>query len=124
MTPNDDRSLECLPVLPSLNLGETEDFYTQKLGFGTIYKDKTYLILRREEMELHFWLAANRELCENSSVYIRGGRIDELHAEFSKNNLKHLSELQLREWDMEEFYVHDPHGNLLKFGRIPVKEDA
>ena len=124
MTPKSDQSIECLPVLPSLDLGETEKFYTQKLGFGTHYQDKTYLILRRQELELHFWLAPSRELCENSAVYIRGGRIDELHAEFSKNNLEHLTELRLRDWGMEEFYLHDPHGNLLKFGRIPVMEDA
>ena len=124
MTKSNDRNLECLPVLPSLDLDETEEFYTQKLGFGVIYKDQNYLIFRREELELHFWLASSRELCENTSVYIRGERIDELQAEFSKNNLEHLTELRVREWNMEEFYVHDPHGNLLRFGRIPATSDA
>jgi len=114
-----DQSVECLPVLPSLNLEETKAFYVDRLGFGIIHDDETYLILRREEMELHFWLAPDRQLCENSSVYIRGGRVDELHKEFSTKKLERLSEFSLRDWNMEEFYLHDPHGNLLRFGRIP-----
>jgi len=30
-----------------------------------------------------------------------------------------LSALELRPWNMEEFFIHDPHGNLLRFARIP-----
>ena len=31
--------------------------------------------------------------------------------------LPRFTPLANRPWGMQEFYVHDPHGNLLKFGR-------
>lgn len=117
----DDR-VEVLPVLPSLSLAESRDFYREKLGFTEIvYEGADYLIVRRDflghRMEIHFWLADDRRLCESSGLYIRGGGIDALHAEFSGRDLPKLSPMSVRPWGMEEFYVWDPHGNLLKFGR-------
>lgn len=112
--------LETLPVLPSLDLDETFAFYRDKLGFSDTpgHKDETYLIVTRPDIELHFWKTDRRDFCENSSVYIRGGEIDELHAEFREQGIERLTDLMVRSWGMEEFYVHDPHGNLLRFGRI------
>jgi catechol 2,3-dioxygenase-like lactoylglutathione lyase family enzyme len=119
----DDR-VEILPILPSLNIAETRDFYRDFLGFETIvYEAADYLIIARifagHRMELHFWLKDDRALCEKSAIYIRGGGIDVLHAEFTERKLPKLTPMTVRPWDMEEFYVFDPHGNLLKFGRIP-----
>ena len=119
----DDR-VEVLPILPSLDIAETRDFYRTYLGFETIgYEAEDYLIISRmfvgHRMELHFWLTDDRALCEKSAIYIRGGGIDVLHAEFSARNLPKLTPMTVRPWNMEEFYVFDPHGNLLKFGRIP-----
>jgi catechol 2,3-dioxygenase-like lactoylglutathione lyase family enzyme len=119
----DDR-VEVMPILPSLDIAETRDFYRDYLGFDTIvYEAGDYLILSRmfagHRMELHFWLADDRALCEKTAIYIRGGGIDALHAEFSAHNLPKLTPMTIRPWNMEEFYVFDPHGNLLKFGRIP-----
>jgi hypothetical protein len=116
---NPDR-VEVLPVLPSLDIGETFAFYHGELGFDTVvYQTTEYLILRRGEMELHFWLTDDRSLCERTSVYLRGGGIGALHAEYSARDIKSLTSLEIRPWNMEEFYIHDPHGNLLRFGRIP-----
>lgn len=122
MEPGDDpERLECLPVLPSLNLPETKTFYQEKLGLSVlVFEDETYLILRGHGVELHFWLTDEREFCENSSVYIRGGSIDTLFELFSSRQLERLSDFTVRPWNMKEFYVHDPHGNLLRFGRIPT----
>lgn len=122
LTP-DDR-VEVLPMLPSLSIAESRDFYKEFLGFDEIvYEDKDYLIIRRDflgsPMEMHFWLTDDRKICEVSAVYIRGGGIDALHAEFAARKTPRLSPMTVRPWNMEEFYVWDPHGNLLKFGRIP-----
>jgi catechol 2,3-dioxygenase-like lactoylglutathione lyase family enzyme len=119
----DDR-VEVLPILPSLDIAATRDFYRTFLGFtDVVYEDPDYLIMRRDfagsPMELHFWRADDPSLCERSAIYIRGGGIDALHQEFSGRATPSLSEMTLRPWNMEEFYVWDPHGNLLKFGRIP-----
>ena len=118
----DDDRVEVLPMLPSLSIAESRDFYRDSLGFDEIvYEDGDYLIIRRsfvgQRMEIHFWRTDDRTLCEASGVYIRGGGIDVLYDEFRQRDLPKLSPLSVRPWGMEEFYVWDPHGNILKFGR-------
>jgi catechol 2,3-dioxygenase-like lactoylglutathione lyase family enzyme len=109
-----------IPILPSPDIEATKAFYTQSLGFEAIYHvAEQYLIVRRNEMEIHFWYTADRALPEVSSCYIRGGEIAALHAEFSNRGVKKLSPFEVRLWNMKEFYVHDPHGNLLRFGCAP-----
>ena len=115
---------EVLPVLTSLNIEETQRFYSDCLGFDQfIYQAQDYLILRRAHMELHFWVTDNRAHCEISGIYIRGGGIYALYEEFAANKVPSLSPFKLRPWKMMEFYIWDPHGNLLKFGRVPEEDD-
>jgi catechol 2,3-dioxygenase-like lactoylglutathione lyase family enzyme len=119
MSGDPDR-IEVMPVLPSLDIGESKAFYQDALGFDRIiYETADYLILRRGDIELHFLRTDDRKLCENSSIYLRGGGIGALHAEYRAKDIPRLSDLEVRPWNMEEFYIHDPHGNLLRFGRIP-----
>ncbi|MDX5592690.1 VOC family protein [Pseudovibrio sp. SPO723] len=127
-----DQEIEVLPNLPSLNLSETKTFYQGMLGFDrVIYEDQNTLILRRKTWEIHFWLCRNKEICNNSSLYVRGQGIDNLYQEFTKAGLSkdgasepRLSSFELRPWNMKEFYIHDPHGNLLKFGRAPNEAET
>lgn len=107
-----------IPVLASLNIEESERFYVGKLGFCAIYEDAQYLIVRRDQMEIHFWLAEDRIFPENTSCYIRGGQILDLHAELAAKGIERLSEIALKPWGMMEFHLHDPHGNLLRFGAV------
>jgi catechol 2,3-dioxygenase-like lactoylglutathione lyase family enzyme len=108
----------CIPILASLNLEETLRFYTEQLGFaGESWGD--YAILRRDAMELHFWLTTDRIHPEHTSCYIRGGQVPQLHAEFAARGVPRLSAFTVRPWDMKEFTIHDPHGNLLRFGCAP-----
>lgn len=85
----------------------------------TAYEAEQYLIVRRHEMEIHFWKTDDRKLPEVSACYIRGGEVPSLHAEFSARSVEKLSAFTARPWNMKEFYVWDPHGNLLKFGCDP-----
>nr|WP_272209952.1 VOC family protein [Marinicella sp. W31]MDC2875798.1 VOC family protein [Marinicella sp. W31] len=117
---SDPANIAVLPVLPSLDLNETKAFYSEKLGLSdVVHEADNYLILRRPGIELHFWLTDDRSLCENTSVYIRGGGVEALYSEFSMRKIVHERGFEEREWGMKEFYVDDPHGNLLRFGRIP-----
>lgn len=124
---DDNLRVEVLPILPSLSIAETLAYYRDGLGFSeNVYQDDNYLILRRSfagaRMELHFWLQDDRSLCERTAIYIRGGGIDLLHAEFTERGSAKISPMEVRPWGMEEFYVWDPHGNLLKFGRNAPKD--
>ncbi len=108
-----------IPVLPSPDIAVSAAFYGGRLGFAILYQAEDYLIVRRDEMELHFWRTAEADLPAKSSCYIRGGQIAALHAEFAAASLPRLSSFQVRPWNMAEFYLHDPHGNLLRFGMAP-----
>lgn len=109
-----------IPILPSVDMSVTRSFYRDRLGFTVIGPESVnHLIVRRDEMELHFWLCDDPKLPEVSSCYIRGGQIAALHAEYRERGVEPLSDLALRPWGMVEFYIHDPQGNLLRFGHRP-----
>ncbi|AWC23577.1 Bleomycin-binding protein [Aminobacter sp. MSH1] len=109
-----------IPVLPSPDMRESRDFYRDRLGFEVIGPEMNdYLIVRRGEIEIHFWRSDDRKLPEVSSCYIRGGEVPALHAEFLARGVQKLSDFAVRPWNMKEFYIHDPHGNLLRFGCAP-----
>jgi catechol 2,3-dioxygenase-like lactoylglutathione lyase family enzyme len=109
-----------IPVLPSPDIGETVAFYTGQLAFALVGPAMdAYAIVRRGEIEIHFWLSADRKLPEVSSCYIRGGEVPALHAEFAARGVPGLTDFTVRPWNMKEFYIHDPHGNLLRFGCNP-----
>ena len=109
-----------IPILPSLNIDETHAFYVGQLGFSsTVYQEHDYLIVRRHEMEMHFWLTDDKRLPENTSCYVRGGQVVALYDEYRARNVPKLSGFTVRPWNMKEFYVIDPHGNLLRFGCAP-----
>ena len=105
----------CIPILASLDLDETHRFYVEQLGFAA-ERFGDYLIVRRDEMEIHFWLTDDPIHSENTSCYIRGGQVPLLYGEFAARDVLRLSEFVVQDWGMKEFYVHDPHGNLLRFG--------
>ena len=102
-------------MLASLDIGESAGFYRDQLGFQ-VESFGDYLIAKRDRMEIHFWLAGDRIHPENTSCYIRSGQIAALYEEFCARKVPKLSEFKVRPWNKKEFYIHDPHGNLLKFG--------
>ena len=108
-----------IPVLPSLDIGESHRFYVGILGFGEVYRDDGYLIIRRDQMEMHFRYSGDRKLPESTPCYIRGGQIEALYREFSRSRVPRLSDFSIRPWNMKEFYIHDPHGKFLRFGMAP-----
>ena len=103
-----------VPVLPSLDLQQTADFYTGKLGFKEIGRYPDYLIMSRDGAEIHFWPCADRSIAENSACYVHANT-RKLYEEFIANGLD-IKEPAVRSWGMRELYVIDPSGNLLKFG--------
>lgn len=108
----------CIPVLASLDIEESRRFYVEQLGFFVECFDD-YLIVKREQMEIHFWLAKDRIFPEHTSCYIRGGQVPALYEEYRARGVSRLSGFEVRPWNMKEFYIRDPHGNLLRFGCAP-----
>ncbi len=105
-----------LPVLASLNIHQTLDFYIQQLGFTAVLQHSDYAIVCREGAEIHFWRCADPHIAENTSCYIRVTDVEALYQEFTAKQLA-LSSPIIQPWGMKELYVIDPHGNLLKWGQ-------
>ncbi len=103
-----------VPVLASLDITESADFYTGRLGFEERLRGDDYLIVARDGCEIHFWRCNDRSVAEQTSCYVRGDTAA-LHADFVRRGLT-LKAPVVREWGMRELYVIDPHGNLIKFG--------
>lgn len=107
--------LSTIPVLASLNLDESLEFYARGLGFAKRLRTGNYLIMSRDGAELHFWLCNERHIAENTSCYVRTSSTQALYDEFSARGIQ-VEAPVTQPWGMKELYVIDPHGNLLKFG--------
>lgn len=105
-----------IPILASLDISETRDFYVWQLGFSVRYEEPHYLIVGRDDIELHFWKTDQRQFPENTSCYIRGSQVQALFEEYVQKRVPRLSSFEVQPWSMKEFHIRDPHGNLPKFG--------
>lgn len=108
---------KAIPVLASLDMARTLHFYRETLGFSTQHFEANgYGIAVRGDTELHFWACTEKHIAENTSCYIRVADIAAVHRELSAK-LPTLSPVVHTAWGMDELYVIDPDGNLLKFGQ-------
>ena len=114
-----------IPVLASLDIATSLDFF-HKLGFETHdFGDHNYSIAIREHIELHFWLCTDKHVAENTSCYVRVHDIRALRADFAKRI--DVAGVVETSWGMDELYVWDPSGSLVKFGQVTdrlIRADA
>ena len=93
-----------IPVLASLEIATSLDFF-HKLGFETHdFGDNTYGIAIREHVEIHFWLCTDRHVAENTSCYVRVNVIPALHADFARRF--DVGEVVETPWGMDELYIY------------------
>jgi catechol 2,3-dioxygenase-like lactoylglutathione lyase family enzyme len=109
--------------LPSTDLLRTRQFYLQHFDCQAIGLYPDFLLLKWDEVEIHFFLTNDPALAHNSSCYVRLTGIDAFYARCSAAGIVHPnSSLQDRYWGMREFHALDPDGNLLKFGQALAGE--
>jgi len=100
----------------------TRDYYINQLGFkelGSVDYDG-YLMLKKENIELHFFEFKDLNPKENyGQVYIRTNIIENFYKELlDKNVAIHPNgKLQVKPWGQKEFALLDPDSNLLTFGQ-------
>lgn len=109
------------PKLPMRNKDITLAFYTQALGFKNIsaLDYPYYLILAKDQIELHFFLHQTLNPFENyGQVYIRTKAIDTLYQQALSKQLAFSDggKLEHKPWGQREFSLLDPDHNLLTFG--------
>ncbi|MCB0677092.1 MAG: VOC family protein [Saprospiraceae bacterium] len=108
------------PKLPMRDKALTRDFYLSKLGFELLGEYADYLIVRKDQVEIHFFEFKELDPKENyGQVYIRTDDIDRLYQGLLDNNTRiHPNgPLQNKPWGQREFALLDPDHNLLTFGQ-------
>lgn len=110
------------PILPARDIPETEVFW-QRLGFHTVYVDATYLLMRRERAEVHFFLHKDLDpfKCEHGA-YLRPSDINALDAEWAalglpSTGIPRLERAADKPWRMRELALLDLNGNLIRAGQ-------
>ena len=113
-----------IPMLASLDIAASLDYFN-KLGFETHNFGDGYGIAVREHIEIHFWLCTDKNVAENTSCYVRVNDIHALHADLARR--ADVGEIVETSRGMDELYVWDPTGSLVKFGQVTermIRADA
>jgi catechol 2,3-dioxygenase-like lactoylglutathione lyase family enzyme len=117
-----------IPILPAHDLDAVIAFY-QRLGFDLELHETGYggyAILTRGGAELHFAAVPGLDPAANvSGCYLRVADVDGTHAAFATaglpaSGIPRLEPPADRPWDMREFALIDPAGNLIRVG-APVR---
>lgn len=108
------------PKLPMRNKTLTLEFYLKNLSFKLLGDYGNYLMLGKDNIEIHFFEFKELDPKENyGQVYIRTENIDHLYQSLldNKTSLHPNGHLQTKPWGQKEFALLDPDNNLLTFGQ-------
>ncbi|HSK12131.1 MAG TPA: VOC family protein [Phnomibacter sp.] len=108
------------PKLPMRNKAATKQYYLDQLGFSEISDHGDYLLIRKDDIEIHFFEFRDLDPKENyGQVYIRTNDIHDLYQSFLDNkvSIHPNAPLQTKPWGQWEFSLLDPDHNLLTFGQ-------
>ncbi|MCD8540623.1 MAG: VOC family protein [Leadbetterella sp.] len=108
------------PKLPMRDKAATKDFYLDRLGFKELRDYGDYLLIAKDNIEIHFFEFKELDPKENyGQVYIRTNDIDQWYQSLLDNNtpIHPNGSLQIKPWGQKEFSLLDPDHNLLTFGQ-------
>jgi len=111
------------PIFPSSNFKTTSEFYEQ-LGFvvGALYEKEGYLILEREDVELHFNRDDSLDPAKSvHSAFVRVTDARELSEKYLQlalplEGIPRVTYAEDKPWGICEFAIVDPDGHLLRVG--------
>lgn len=106
-----------VPILASLNITKTIQFYCSVFGFTKVYEEPaSYGIVERDAVQIHFWACSEKYIAENTACRINVQGVDALYAEYQPKGVIHPNaSLQEKPWGTREFSVVDEDGNLITF---------
>lgn len=108
------------PKLPMRDKSQTLDFYTRHLDFTCVNDYGDYLIMRKDDVEIHFFAFPNLDPTSNyGQVYIRTDSMDMLYQKLLLIGapIHPNGKLTIKPWGQQEFSMLDPDNNLLTFGQ-------
>lgn len=114
---HETRFLSATPVLASLDIERTIDFYVSKLGCSAVHAEQgVYGIVALGEVPIHFWACGERRIAEATSCRIEVKGIEPLFARCTREAIVHpRAPLHDTPWGTREFAVLDGDGNLITF---------
>ena len=111
---------DIIPKLPMRDLYVTKKYYLDKLWFLESGDYGNYFIVKKENIEIHFFEFKELDPKENyGQVYIRTNDIESLYQSFLENkiDIHPNGSLETKPWGQREFSILDPDNNLLTFGQ-------
>jgi hypothetical protein len=111
---------DIIPKLPMRNKTLTKEFYLNQLSFELISDYGDYILLKKDQIEIHFFEFKSLDPLENyGQVYIRVLDIDKLYKSLLDKSISiHPNgHLEVKAWRQKEFSLLDPDHNLLTFGQ-------
>lgn len=111
---------DIIPKLPMRDKSLTKGFYINKLNFQELHDYGSYLILGKDNIEIHFFEFKELNPQENyGQVYIRTNAIENFYKTLlnDKVEIHPNGHLQTKPWGQQEFSLLDPDNNLLTFGQ-------
>lgn len=114
---NSPEFLQISPVLPSSDIERDISWYSQKTGFETVFADKMYACLQRENIFLHLqWHAGTTDdpLNAGSVIRIFVKNIKPVFEEFvNRGTVDKGRFIANTAWHTNEFGFYDPNGNAI-----------
>lgn len=98
----------------------TKEFYLNQLSFELISDYGDYILLKKDQIEIHFFEFKSLDPLENyGQVYIRVTDIDYLYKHLNESEvpIHPNGKLEIKPWGQKEFSLLDPDHNLLTFGQ-------
>ena len=110
---------DIIPKLPMRNKSLTKEFYLNQLSFELMADYGEYILLKKDEIEIHFFEFKSLNPLENyGQVYIRVLDIEGLYKDLNDNKvpIHPNGNMEIKPWGQKEFSLLDPDNNLLTFG--------
>ncbi len=109
--------ISATPVLASLDIARSVDFFCSRLGFTKLYAEQgSYGVITRGSVGLHFWACNEAHIAENTSCRVQVSGIEALYAQCQAHGIVHPNApLADKPWGSREFAIVDPDRNLVTF---------
>ena len=120
--------INCDKLFPSLkvgNLHEAVDFYTGKLGFrlGFLWGDPPDMAgVNLGNVSMHLFQGEVPAIGKGD-VYFEIDNVDELYEFHRSNEVDIFGPPQNKPYDMRDYHLRDPYGNILGFGQYVMSTE-
>jgi catechol 2,3-dioxygenase-like lactoylglutathione lyase family enzyme len=113
---NDTDFVAAIPVLASLDIQRSVDFFASKLGFIILYVSQgEYGIVARGDVNIHFWGCNDPSIPSVTGCRVKVRNVDALYAHCTREGIVHPNgALNTTPWN-REFAILDPDNNLVTF---------